>query len=425
MESDSLFSLLLIFVMVLLGSYFSATETAFSALNRIRVKNIVDENSKKSKRAALVLRLHDEFDKLLSTLLVLNNVVTLVAASISTLLAIRYWGDMGATISTAMLTVIIVFFGDITPKSLSKESPEKVAMLSAPLLYLLVTLLSPVNYIFIQWKKFLGRIFNTTSDETMTEEELISYVEEAQTAEILNEDNRQLVTNAIEFKDLKAIDILTPRIDLVAISVDAAEEEFEQLFLESEFSRLVVYEESVDNIIGVVHMRDFFKYKSKRQMPMSSIYTQPMFVAPSTKLPDLFNFLQKQKSHLAVVTDEYGGTAGIITIEDILEELVGDIWDESDEIIVEFAELGENRYKVICSAYLKDLFAFFDLSIDEDAESTSVSGWIMDKLGKVPEEGDTFLYENLTVIVHKTQHRRVLECIITVNDTTETTEPPE
>jgi len=414
MDPDSLFSLLMIVLMVSLGIYFSATETAFSALNRIRIKTMADEGSK---RAALVLRLHDDFDKLLSTLLVLNNVVTLIAAAISTMLFVRHFGDIGATMSTLILTVIIVLIGDITPKSLAKEAPEKFALSTAPFLHVCMLLLTPINYLFIKWKVLLRLIFKTSEDsDRMTEEELYSVVEVAQNDGVIDEEGRQLLDNAIEFNELKAIDILTPRIDLEAVSIETTEEEIAARFIDTGYSRLPVYQDTLDNIVGVVHMKDFFNFTINKQGVLNDLFTPPLFVAPSTKISDLFNQLQLNKSHLAVVSDEYGGTAGIVTMEDILEELVGDIWDESDEIIVEFAPLSDNKHKILCSAYVKDLFAYFDLPDDTDAESTTVSGWIMDMLGRLPEEGDNFSYKNLTVTVHKAEHRRVQECIITVEN---------
>ena len=418
MDPDSLFSLFVIFGMILSGIYFSATETAFSALSRVRVKTIGEENQKKAKRAALVLNLHDQFDELLSTLLVLNNLVTLIAAALTTLIAVRY--NINPTLTTTTLSVIIIFLGDITPKSLAKESPEKFAMACAPLLRLCMIMVKPISYIFGHWKVLLSRIFNTSvTDDGMTKEELYSYVEVAHQDDAIDEEGKQLLDSALEFDELRAIDILMPRIDVVGISETASIEEVTQMFFETEYSRLPVYRDSMDNIIGIVHMRDFFKFTARKNKDigsLESLFTPPLFVAPSTKLRDLLKELQRQKSHLAIVADEYGGTAGIVTMEDILEELVGDIWDESDEIVVEFDPLGENRYKVICSAYTKDLFAYFDLPEDTEADATSVSGWIMDKLGKLPEEGDSFTFEDLTVTVHKTEHRRVLECIVEVKE---------
>ena len=419
MDPDGLFSLLMIMLMISFGTYFSATETAFSALNRIRLKSLAEESPKKAKRVALVLRLHDDFDKILSTLLVLNNAVTLIAAAISTLLFIGLVGDeLGPIMSTVILTAAIVLLGDITPKSLAKESPERVALFCAPLLRLFILLLTPVNYLFARWKAALSRIIKTSSEnsDSMTEEELYSYVEVAHHDGVISEQSKQLLDNAIEFKDRAASDILTPRIDLASISEDATEEEISNLFFETEYSRLPVYRDTIDDIIGVIHMRDFFKYTARKNKPLASIFTSPLFVAPSAKISDLFKLLQSHKCHFAVVSDEYGGTAGIVTMEDILEELVGDIWDESDEIVVEFDDLGDSRYKVLCSAYVKDFFYHFGLPGNTERESTSVSGWIMDMLGKVPEEGDTFTFENLTVTVSKTEHRRALECIVTVTE---------
>jgi len=417
MDPESLFSILTIFAMVVLGMFLSAAETAFSALNRVRIKSFADDETdpKRAKRAGLVIALHDKFDKLLSTLLILNNAVTVIAAAVSTLLFVRLIGDeLGPTLSTIAITFVVVFIGDITPKSLAKEAPERFAMATAPLLNIFIYALTPANWFFGKWKILLSSVVsNSEEDDKMTEEELYSYVEEAQNDGLIDEDGRQLLDNAIEFNELRAIDILTPRMDLVGISEDASEEEIGNLFLESEYSRLPVYRETFDNIVGLVHMRDFLKYKINRG-ELKEIFTEPFFVAPSAHISDLFKQLQENKSHLAFVTDEYGGTAGIITMEDILEELVGDIWDEADEIIVEFEALGENRHRVMCSAYVKDMFAYFDLPEDPEADSTSVSGWIMDKLAKLPEEGDELSFKNLRVEVSKTESRRVIECIVSV-----------
>lgn len=424
MDTESIISLLIIFLMFLLGSFFSATETAFSSLNRIRIKSIAEGEPKKAKRAALVLRLYDDFDKVLSTLLILNNLATLVAAGVSALLFVRHFGDIGLTLSTIILTVTMVFFADITPKSLAKESPEKFAMFSAPLLFLFIKLLTPANYLFAKWKIFLDKIFKP-SDKRMTEEELYSAVEEAKNDGLINEESQQLLERAIEFNELTAEDILTPRMDLSAVSEDSSEEEIMQAFLETRYSRLLLYRNSIDHIVGVINIRDFFKHHKKKDTTIAEITFPPLFVAPSAKINDLFKLLQKQGSLLAVVTDEYGGTAGIVTMEDILETLVGDIWDETDDIIVEFTPLGNNKHKVICSAYLSDLFKYLELPENIEVEFTSVNGWIMNCLGKVPEEGDTFTFENLSVTVQKVKDRRAEECIITTSLLSQSQQLPE
>ena len=422
MDIESLVNLMIIIAMFFCGAYFSATETAFSSLNKIRIKSIAERNPRKAGRAALVLRLHEDFDKLLSTLIILNNLATLVAAGVSALLFVRHFGEIGLPLSTVVLTVTLVFFADITPKSLAKESPEKFAMFSAPLLFVFIKIFTPVNFLFIKWKSVLGKIFKS-SDKRMTEEELYSVVEEAQNDGLLNAESKQLLEKAIEFKELKAEDIITPRIDLVAISENSNEEEILQAFLETGYSRLPVYRNSIDHITGVIHLFDFFRHHKKMDTTIADITSSPVFVAPSAKINDIFKLLQKNACHLAIVTDEYGGTAGIVTMEDILEKLVGDIWDESDDIVVEFTPLTDNKYRVLCSAYVSDLFNYFGLSENNDTKFISVNGWILNNLGKVPEEGDTFTFENLTVTVGKTKNRRALECFITVSQEKQESRP--
>ena len=413
MDTESITNLMIIIAMFFCGAYFSATETAFSSLNKVRIKSIAERNPRKVKRAALVLRLHEDFDKVLSTLLILNNLATLVAAGVSALLFVRFFGEIGLTLSTIVLTATLVFFADITPKSLAKESPEKFAMFSAPLLFLFVKIFTPINFLFIKWKIVLGKIF-TGSDKRMTEEELYSVVEEAQNDGLLNEENKELLENAIEFKELEAWDIITPRMDLVAISENSSEEEILEAFLETGYSRLPIYRNSIDHIVGVINIYDFFKHRERMDTTIADITSPPVFVVPSAKVNDILKLLQKNACQLAVVTDEYGGTAGIVTVEDILEKLVGDIWDETDDIVVEFTPLGDNKYRVLCSAYVSDLFNYFGLSENIDTKFISVNGWILNNLGKMPEEGDTFSFENLTVTVGKTKDRRAIECIITV-----------
>ncbi len=413
MDSHSIAGILILFCLVLLSAYFSASETAFLSMNRIRVKNMMENGSK---RASLVLKLYDGYDKLLSTILVGNNIVNLTAASLAAVLFIKHYGDVGATLSTIVVTLVVLFLGEITPKSLAKESPEKFALFSAPILYVFIIILTPLNFIFIQWQKLLGVIFKSSSDDRITEQELLSIVEEAEQDGAIDEEDKQLIHSAIEYNDREAFDILTPRVNIVAIPKDTQPDDIAALFLESGYSRLPVYDESVDNIVGVLHLRDFFDRMVQKHDPLDSIISPALFVAPSIKIKDLFKLLQKKKIHMAVVTDEYGGTEGIVTMEDILEELVGEIWDESDEIVEEFVALGDDTYKVVCSANIDKMFEFFHLHLSPEIDSSTVSGWIMDMLGKIPEKGDAFDYENLHVSVTSIGQRKALECIVTVNE---------
>ena len=411
MDPYSIFTVSALSFLILLSAFLSAAETAFFALNRIRVK-AMSENG--SKRAALVLRLHDDHDRLLSTILAGSNIANLSAASISAVLFVRYFGDAGIMASTVVITAVVLVFGEVTPKSLAKESPEDFALFSAPLLYFLMLILTPVNFLFFQWKRLLSAVFKTQSDSrAITEQELLSIVEEAEHEGAIDEEDKQLIHNAIEFNDLQAYDILTPRMSIVGTAKETSTEDMAQLFLESGYSRIPVYDESLDNIIGIVRLRDFLEHVLKNRETLDGIITPAVFVAPSMKINELFKLLQKEKIHMVAVTDEYGGTAGIVTMEDILEELVGEIWDESDEIVEEFVPLGDNRHKIICSADADKMFEYFGLTCEVD--SSTVSGWIMDMLGKIPEEGDSFVYKSLNVTVNKIGQRKALECIISVD----------
>ena len=413
-DAASLTAYLSLFILLLLSFYFSLTETAFTALNRIRIKNMAEKGSK---RAQLTLSLYDDFDRLLSSLLVGTNVANLTAAAICTVLFVNNFGDIGATLSTVVLTVIVVVFAEVTPKTLAKESPEKIALFCAPIMKFFMIFLKPVNAFFTWWKKVLVRIFNTTaSDRVMTEDELLSFVDEANHIGVIDDGDKKLIHNVIEFYDQKAKDIFTPRIDVAAISKDATKEEIATIFFNTGFSRIPVYEKSIDHIIGILHMRDFLRYVMKEDTSFEKIISPAVFVPSKMDIGDLFNLLQKEKTHLAIVVDEHGGTDGIATMEDILEELMGEIWDEGDKVVEDFISLDKNKHRVMCSAATHDLFEYFSLSSEANSEKmpSTISGWIVNMLGKIPEIGDTFEYKNLTVSVSKTERRRALECIITV-----------
>ncbi|MCL2841050.1 MAG: hemolysin family protein [Defluviitaleaceae bacterium] len=412
---DEGIALIALSALLILSVFFSACETAYSSLNRIRLKHM----AKTSKRAVLALKLHDDFNRLLSTLLVGNNVANLSAAAICTVLFVHRFGDFGATLSTIVLTIVVVVFADVTPKVLAKESPEKVAQFCAPFLRLFMVILAPANLFFFYWKKLLSLIFKANANEkAITEEELLTIVEEAEQEGVIDNEDKELLRNALDFYDQQARDILTPRMDVTGVSKTATAEEIADKFLTSGLSRLPVYEGDLDHIVGILHMRDFFSHTTGRKgfEYLGKIITPPVYVAPQTNISDLFKLLQKEKSHMAVVSDEYGGTEGIVTMEDILEELVGEIWDESDKVVEKFVELEDGTHCVLCTASMDDLYDYLQIpQKNPEGEFGAVSGWIVDMLGKIPEEGDTFTYENLTVTVHKTQHRRALECIIKQN----------
>ena len=397
-----------------MSAYFSATETAFSTFNRIRVKNLAEKGNKK---AELTIKLADNYDTLLSTILIGNNIVNILSASMATLLFTniltgKVSADVSATISTVVMTLVVLTFGEISPKSIAKKIPEKFAMFSAPFINFLRILFFPFSFVFRQLQNLLSKIFKSDDDKGMTEEELISIIEEAEEEGGLDEEESTLIKSAIEFNDLEVSDIFTPRIDITAISMDATREDLAKLFSESGYSRIPVYEGDLDNIKGIIYYKDFFTTAYKKDLPIEEVIKPVIYVTKTQKINDLLKELQEKQLHLAIVTDEYGSTAGIVTLEDILEEIVGEIWDEHDEIIEEIKEVGEKEYIVSGKASLDKLFDELEVERseeDEDADVLTVNGWVMDVLGKVPEEGDSFEDLGLTVKVLKMDGRRVEE----------------
>lgn len=387
-------------VLVLLSAYFSSTETAFSSLNRMRLKSMANAGNK---RAELAGRLADNYDELLSTILIGNNIVNICAASLATVLFTRLMGEGGVSVSTAVMTILVLIFGEITPKGLAKEFPEKVAMAVAPSISMVCKLLTPLNFLFGKWKALVNRFIGGKAETGITEEELLTIVDEAQNDGGLDASEGQLIRSAIEFNDLDVSDILTPRVDMVAVDKESDWAEVDEIFRSCSFSRLPVYEETVDHIVGVIHERDF--YTAGRNQPIDQIIKPVLNVMDNAKISSVLKLLQTSNSHIAIVLDEYGGTVGLVTMEDILEELVGEIWDEHDQVVEEFHKLENGGYLIDCSANLEKMFKLFQIDVESDA--STVSGWVIDELGKIPREGDSFQFENLFVTVTCMDVRRV------------------
>lgn len=393
--------------LVALSAYFSATETAFTSLNRIRLKTRADDGDK---RAARTLALAADFDRLLSTLLIGNNIVNNVATTIGAVLFIQLIGPgKGPTVSATVLTVVILIFGEVTPKSLAKERPEAWAIVATPLLRVMAVVLTPVNFLFTQWKKLLRVLLRHQDDDGITEEELMGMVDQAETEGSLDQHESDLIRNAIEFNDMEVSEILTPRVDLEALADTATMEEAAAMYADSGFSRLPIYHDSIDNIIGVLHEKDFYAAYCRGVKRLSELKSSVLYTTETARISDLLRQLQQNKVHMAVVVDEYGGTQGIVTMEDIMEELVGEIWDEHDEVIEEFRKQSDGSYLVACSADLDDLYDLFDMRPSEEYDASSVSGWVMEEIGRVPDVGDRFRADGLEVCVTRVEHRRVME----------------
>ena len=391
--------IIIIAVCVVMSGYFSGTETAFSSFNKTRMKTLAEKGNK---RAKLVIKLSENYSNLISTILIGNNIVNIAASSIGALLCGKLIADqnLATTVNTAALTVIVLIFGEVTPKNMAKVIPEKFAMLSAPIIQLLVWIFMPFNFLFSLLTKLISKLFKGDDDSKMSQEELLMFVEEVEQDGSIDEDEGSLLRNVIEFNGLKAEDILTHRVDLVAFRKDTPKEEIAKIYSESKFSRLLVYENTIDTIVGIVHQKDFYTAEGITDASIEEIMTEPFFVPPSEDVADLLKKFQENQSHIAVVVDEYGGTVGIVTMEDILEELVGEIWDEHDEVVEDYVDLGENVCSVSCDVEMSSFCEHFDVEIE--TESTTLNGFLIEQLEKIPEKDDTFTYKNLifTVIIY-------------------------
>ena len=419
--------LIIILLCVVMSAYFSATETAFSTFNKIRVKNLAEKGNK---RAARALKLSENYDTLISTILIGNNIVNILAASLATL----YFTDLlkggsaaqfATTISTAVMTILVLTFGEISPKTLAKQSPEKFVLFATPLISVLVVIFTPLSFIFKQLQNMLTKIFKSDDDQGMTEEELISIIEEAAEEGDLDEEESTLIKSAIEFNELEVGDIFTPRIDITAVRSDISKEDLAKVFSESGYSRIPIYDDDLDNINGLVYYKDFFSDAQNTEIPISEIVKPVMYVTKTQKINDVLKDLQEKQMHMAIVTDEYGSTAGIVTLEDILEEIVGEIWDEHDEIIEEIKNVGDGEYIVSGMANLEKLFEELDIQLDEEMDAMTVNGWAMNILDRIPEEGDSFEELGLTVKVLKMDGRRIEDLHILDNRSTESEEEEE
>ena len=393
---------------LVLSAYFSATETAFSSANSTRLKTLAEKGSKKAKLACELL---EHYDKLLSTILIGNNIVNILMASIGTVLFVRHYGDVGATISTIVVTVVVLVFGEISPKSVAKDCAERFAMFSAPILRVFLFVLTPLNFLFSLWKKLLAKVFRLNGESKMSQEELLMLVDEVQQDGSIDKNEGELLKNAIDFSEQQAQDILIHRVDLAALPITASKEEVAALFTETKYSRLLIYQDSIDHILGTVHQKDFYVGCGITEKPLPEIIVPPLFVLENEPISRLLKTLQKAKTHVAVVVDEYGGTCGIVTMEDILEELVGEIWDEHDEIEVFIRKTGANTFLVDSSMDFDEFAAYFQLKTD--SEMTSVSGWVMEQFGRVPESGERISTGPLDVLVTKVDNHRIEEIQVT------------
>lgn len=411
MDSTPLF-LCSALILLFFSSYFSATETAFTSLSKVKMKSLANAGNKKAEQ---VLKICDKYDKLLTTILIGNNIVNILLTTVATIYFTFHYPVSGAALSTVIITVAVLIFGEITPKNLAKEIPESFAMFSLPLIKLLIFIFTPINFIFTLWKKCLLKIFKIKKESTVTEEDIITIVTEAESEGEIDSDESEIIKSAITFNDVDVASVLTPRVKVVAIENNETKENIFRTFKESGFSRIPVYEENIDHIIGLINQKDFYEKVMLGSSSVESVIVPVKYITVHSAVADVLKILQVEKSHLAVVIDDFGGTQGIITVEDILEELVGEIYDERDKVTDNIIKRPDGTYLVKGLVEIDDLPEEFNLNGEYDF--TTVAGWIINALEKIPEVGDTFEKDGLRITVQSIESNRIDDIIIEILET--------
>ncbi len=405
MDDDGISRVIILILLLLMSAFFSAAETAFINFNRIRMKNLCNSNNKK---AFLVLELDENYDNLMSTILIFNTIANIAATSLAIFILSKHFNYNGLIISTVITVFIILLFGELIPKGIARFLPEKYAMFSAPLMRFLIIFCSPISFVLSLLKNLASKIFKTEALPSITEEELRTMIDEVENEGVINKNESDLIRSAIEFNETVVEDIYTPRIDIVGIEENDSLDEIKEKFILSGYSRLPVFKDDMDNIVGVLHEKDFYQALSRKEKDIKRVVAKILYVTPNKKISELLKELQVSKAHMAVVIDEYGGTEGLVTMEDIIEELVGEIWDEHDEVVEWFKKIGEDKFLISCNADIDDMFELFNLVPDEELDVTTVNGFITMLFEEIPEAG-RIVYKNLDITVTKAEAKRVLE----------------
>lgn len=416
MTSDIIMGIV-IAILVFLSAFFSATETAFSFVNKIRIQHSVDNGNKKAKNALYVI---ENFDNALTTILICNNIVNLSCSSIATVLCLNLFGDMGSAIATGATTLLVLTFGEVIPKCLAKEHCDSFTLKTAGLLRVLMFILKPFVFVFLKLKSLALKIAGGSEDSpSVTENELKYIVESIEEEGVLEESESEMVRSALDFDEKTAEEILTPRVDVTFINVSDSQEKIKDIIIENRYSRIPVYEETVDHIVGILHTRDYLESLADGKAPdLRDIMQTPYFVFRTQQLSKILNAFKRTKIHLAIVTDEYGGTLGIVTMEDLLEEIVGEIWDEDEEIEHNYYKIGKGEFLVNGDIELDDLLALFDM--DEDAiesDSVTVGGFILEHAGTIPHKRQSIEADGFRFTVMEVKDQRIIRVVVKKLDT--------
>ncbi len=402
---------IIIFLCIILSAFFSCVETAFSCANKIRLKSQSDNGVK---RAVTALWVTDNFDKVLTAILIGNNIVNLGCSSIATVLCLNLFQNYGAAIATGATTLLVLTFGEVIPKCFGKEASDSIVLYTAGILKGLTIVLTPFVYFFLGIKSAVMKLANIKKDQpSVTEDELKYIIESIEEEGILEEQESEMVQSALEFDEKTALEILTPRVDVVFIDADDDKEAIKNIILEERYSRIPVYQENIDNIIGILQTRDYLEALSQnKEIDIKDMISEAHFIYKSRKLSDILSDFKAKKLHMAIVTDEYGGILGIVTMEDLLEEIVGEIWDEDEDEERTYTKLKDGRYIVSGDMDLSDLFEIFEIKDDDDIESVSVGGFIVEQLGTIPTINQSVSYKDLIITVKRVKNNRILSAFV-------------
>ena len=409
MNTETIY-LVIIIGCLIMSAYFSASDTAFLVANKLRLKAMREAGNK---RAGNVLKLVEDYDSLVSSILIGNNIVNILGASLTTVLCMKWFGEAsGPSISTAVTTIVVLIFGEVTPKMIANEYPEAFAMFSCPVLSLLVKILTPFNFLFGKWKKFISIFFKKNTDVTTTEKELLMFVEETAQVGTITEDESDMIRNVINFSDLCVIDVFTPRVDTVAINIDYPHNMIDKIFKETGYSRIPVYDGNLDNVIGILNYKDY--YNNIEDVDIRTILKPVKTVVGSKLITELMCEMKEERNHLSVVISEFGSMIGIVTLEDIIEELVGDIWDEGDDINPEIIKIDESKYQILGSTSLTKLSTVLNVEFESIYAST-VNGLVMSILNRVPVQDEVVSYNNMDIKILSMNNSRINELELTIH----------
>lgn len=410
---DNIIMGLFIAICVALSAFFSSAETAYSTVNTIRMNRAAELGDKRAKSVVFIT---ERYDNAITTILIGNNIVNIACSSIATVLCMNLFGDAGAAISTGAVTLIILTFGEIIPKCFAKENAETIAMSTARIMRILMTIFKPLVFLFMKLKGFALRLVNKKDKSpSVTEDELKYIIDSIEEEGVLEQQEKELVQSALDFDEKTVQEVLTPRVDVTAIDIDDSEEEIRKLIFEERYSRIPVYENSIDNIVGILHTRDYLEaVLNNKSADLRSLLQPAYYVYKNKKLSYVLNNMKHKHQNLALVTDDFGGILGIVTMEDLVEELVGEIWDEDEEIETPYKKLGENSFELSGDYDLEDMSQLLNINKAEfDSESVSVGGWIFERLGKIPDEGDSFEFKGYIFKTTQVSEQRITKLTVT------------